>query len=272
MPEAKAHIKAVVFDLDGTLYLGGSALPGAADIVRQLHGLCPIWYLTNNTSRTPEQYSLKLKGMGFPAEVHHIISPLLSVVAQLHHDGLRKLWVLANTSVLSWLDHHLQGVDLHAAIDNTELVLLTYDDNLQYQSLCEVAWRLQREGVKYWATHLDKVCPASPGPVPDVGSLIELFAASTGRRPERILGKPDPRLLKLVTAQASLDMSDILFIGDRLYTDYELARAAGCHFALTLTGETRRADLDKMDAPPTIVISQLSELYQHFTFGEEKKS
>jgi len=264
---AKTRIKAVVFDLDGTLYLGGAALPGAAEVVKSISQRCPVWYLTNNTSRTPEQYSLKLKGMGFPAEVHHVITPLLSAVALLHHQGNRKLWVLANAGVLSWLDHHLQGVDLRSPLDTTELVLLTYDDNLQYQSLCEVAWRLQREGVQYWATHPDKVCPASPGPIPDVGSYIELLASATGRRPERILGKPDPRLLTLVTAHKNYDVSELLFVGDRLYTDYELARSAGCHFALTLTGEAKRTDLANLENPPAVVVDNLAELGEHFEFG-----
>ncbi len=262
----KPQVKAVVFDLDGTLYLGGSPLPGAVEAVKRITRQCPVWYLTNNTSRTPEQYLLKLKGMGFPAELHHVITPLLSVVAQLHHEGFRRLWVLANTGVLGWLDHHLQGVDLRAPIDSTELVLLTYDDNLQYASLCEVAWRLQHENVRYWATHPDKVCPATPGPIPDVGSFMELFASATGRRPERLLGKPDARLLSLVTAHAGFAVSEVLFVGDRLYTDYELARNAGCHFALTLTGETKRADLAGLAQPPSVVVERIEELGNYFDF------
>lgn len=264
---AKRSVRAVVFDLDGTLYLGGNPLLGAPEAVRRIAQRCPVWYLTNNTSRTPEQYQLRLKGMGFPVENGHVISPLLSVVAQVHHEGIRHLWAMANSSVYSWLDHHLGNVDLHAPIDDTELVLLTYDDTVTYASLCEATWRLQRPGVKYWVTHPDKVCPSTPGPVPDVGSLVELFACATGKRPEKVLGKPDPRLLSLVTAHQDYAASDILFVGDRLYTDYALAQAAGCQFALTLSGETRRGDLEALSEPPSVVVNGVGELEEHFEFA-----
>jgi ribonucleotide monophosphatase NagD (HAD superfamily) len=70
-----------------------------------------------------------------------------------------------------------------------------------------------------------------------------------------------------VAAQTGATPSEILFVGDRLYTDYELARNAGCHFALTLTGETRRADLAALSEPPDVVVESLSGLSAHFDFG-----
>lgn len=261
-------VKAVVFDLDGTLYLGGQVLPGALLAVQNLETRCPVRFLTNNTSRTPEQYQAKLNDMGFAVKTEQILSPLLAVIAHLQKQPrLQQVWALGNAEVLAWLESQAPDVVWNASLPQTDLVLLTYHDSLNYKDLCEVTWRLQRSEVAYWATHPDKVCPALPGSIPDVGSFIELLASATGRRPERVLGKPEPYLLEQVARNLNCAMSDILYVGDRLYTDYELALRSGCQFALTLTGETVRADLEAMSQPPAVVVEHLGELGRFFTFA-----
>jgi hypothetical protein len=56
---------------------------------------------------------------------------------------------------------------------------------------------------------------------------------------------------------------EILFVGDRLYTDFELAKRAGCRFVLPLCGETKRTDVDALECKPEFVVNNVSEIDCH---------
>lgn len=234
-PIAWESIDAVVFDLDGTLYLGDKLLPNALDLVRQAQSNAQCYFLSNNTSKTPESTFAKMQNLGLPVELTQVLSPLHTLVSHIVQAQLQKCWVLANDEVLAWLQQTLPQVEFKAARSHTELVVLAYDDTLTYQDLCEVAWRLQ-DGAQYWITHPDYLCPHPQGYVPDVGGLVELFATCTKRRPELVLGKPSAMALESVLHQFKAER--VLFIGDRLYTDWKLAQNVGCQFRLSLAGET----------------------------------
>ena len=231
-------VDAVVADLDGTLYLGEQVLPGAREFVRNVQTKAPLFFLSNNTSKTPQATLEKLLRLKFPVHTDQLLSPLHSLVDHVQASALKHLWVLANPDVLAWLTQQLPNVELRAERVRTECVVLAYDNTLDYADLCEVGWRLQ-DGAKYWITHPDYVCPDPQGPVPDVGGLVELFAVGTGRRPELVFGKPNPQVLAKIFA--TYEPARVLFVGDRLYTDYALARQAGCQFRLVLSGETTEA-------------------------------
>lgn len=54
-------VKAVVFDLDGTLYLSGRPYPKAVKTVNNVAKHVPVYYLSNNTSKSPVFYENRLK-------------------------------------------------------------------------------------------------------------------------------------------------------------------------------------------------------------------
>lgn len=238
------QVDVVVADLDGTLYLGDSPLPGAIDFVRSCPK--PLFFLSNNTSKTPQHTLEKLHSLGFPAQQEQILSPLHSLIAGIRTAGYQRLWVMANRSVMQWLREALPEREWKAPRSSTECVVITYDDECTYSDMCEVAWRLQ-DGATYWITHPDLVCPAQQGPMPDVGSFIELWYAATGRKPGRCFGKPNCDVLNPILETYSPQRT--LFLGDRLYTDWALAKHVGCQFRLLLTGETTPKDWEQLHAP-----------------------
>ena len=138
---AKVNIQAAVFDLDGTLYLGGSVLPGALEVVRQIAQQCPVWFLTNNTSRTPQQYVDKLNAMGFSVNISQIVTPLQAVVSTLLSQPYQSVWAMANPAVQAWLAAQVPVIQWNPSVEQTELVLLTYPDSCTYSDLCEATCR-----------------------------------------------------------------------------------------------------------------------------------
>ena len=106
-----------------------------------------------------------------------------------------------------------------------------------YNKLKIVSFLLQNDPqIKYVATHPDDVCPTNYGNIPDVGSFIKLIETTTGRKPEKIFGKPNIEILSPVISK--FQKEEIALVGDRLYTDKLLADSAGIDFILVLSGET----------------------------------
>ena len=252
------QIKAVVFDLDGTLYLSGKPYPRAVETVRAVAEKVPVYYLSNNTSKSLVFYTNRLLRMGLPIQNHQsILSAMTFALSEIHKRGIKNIYLFANPEVEEWVASEDPSLNLHAPLDKTELVLVAYHSSFNYRDLCEVSWRLER-GADFWVTHADFVCPDELGPIPDIGSFMAMFKATTGREPSHIFGKPNPEMLSPLTE--TLKPEEILFVGDRLYTDFELAIRAGCHFALVLCGETKARDVQRLARQPDIIAEQVSDI------------
>lgn len=254
---AHKPVKVVVFDLDGTLYLSGRPYPGAVDTVKRVASKVPVYYLSNNTSKSPVFYENRLNVMGLPLRDGGIISALTLSLAAIHEKGLKNVYFFANPEVYEWFAAQDPSLNLRPAVEDTELVLVAYHNSFDYRELCELSFRVQR-GIPFWVTHTDFVCPDARGPVPDIGSFMALLKTAYDVEPERSFGKPNPAMLSgLLKTYAP---EEILFVGDRLYTDFELAKRSGCRFVLPLCGETKRSDVEKLDVKPEYVVESVKDI------------
>jgi NagD protein len=112
------------------------------------------------------------------------------------------------------------------------------------------------------ATHPDLVCPTDePTVLVDCGSICACLSAATERTPV-VLGKPDPRILLDVATKHGLAPAELAMVGDRLYTDIAMAKAAGSLAVLVLTGEATADQAADCPAPPDLIASDVGE------FGE----
>ena len=149
-------------------------------------------------------------------------------------------------------------MDLSLTADHPDFAVLGFDTTLTYAKLWKLC-DLLAAGVPYIATHPDINCPTETGSMPDIGSMIEMIAASTGRRPDTIIGKPHPPIVAALAEKLGLPVRDLCMVGDRLYTDIALGKT-GCATVLVLSGETRREDLDGSPFQPDFVLANLAEL------------
>ena len=254
---AHKPVKVVVFDLDGTLYLSGRPYPGAVDTVKRVASKVPVYYLSNNTSKSPVFYENRLNVMGLPLRDDGIISALTLSLTAIHEKGLKNVYFFANPEVFEWFAAQDPSLNLRPSVTDTELVLVAYHNSFDYRELCELSFRVQR-GIPFWVTHTDFVCPDARGPVPDIGSFMALLKTAYGVEPERSFGKPNSAMLSgLLKTYAP---EEILFVGDRLYTDFELAKRSGCRFVLPLCGETKRSDVEKLDVKPEYMVESVKDI------------
>lgn len=87
------------------------------------------------------------------------------------------------------LKEELCAMGLRISEEAPDYVLIAYDTTLDYAKMTRVC-DLVRDGLPYVATHPDFNCPTETGFAPDIGAIIAFIEASTGRRPDIILGKP----------------------------------------------------------------------------------
>ena len=85
----------------------------------------------------------------------------------------------------------------------------------------------------------------------DCGSIQQCIEAATGRRPDKVLGKPDPTMLQEIMHRHGLRPEQMAMVGDRVYTDMAMARNAGATGILVLSGETTRETLQACPASQT---------------------
>ncbi len=145
-----------------------------------------------------------------------------------------------------------------------EMVVLGFDTTLTYHKL----WRLcdlVRAGLPYIATHPDLNCPTKGGFMPDIGAMIAFVQTSTGRLPDKVIGKPNRTIIDELSNRLHMPLEHLAIIGDRLYTDIALGETTGITTILVLSGETQLADLDSTPFKPDYVFNHIGEVAHFLT-------
>jgi 4-nitrophenyl phosphatase len=253
-----SQTRCFLLDLDGTIFLGDHLLPGAREFFQHLdeHGLQYL-ILSNNSSRTRLEYAEKLRrlGLNLPEEKFLISGEATATYLKKRKPGAR-LYVVGTPALEQ--EFVRQGFTLTG--DAPDFAVLGFDTTLTYaklRRLCE----LLAAGTPYIATHPDVNCPTGTGFMPDIGATIELVAASTGRRPDVIVGKPYAPMVEAVKERLGVPVENMCMVGDRLYTDIALGRT-GLATVLVLSGETRREDLAGSAWQPDYVVENLAGLLE----------
>ena len=248
--------KIVFLDLDGTVYMGDTLIPGAKDFLHYLreHGI-RAYFLSNNSSRSKREYAAKLTGLGIPASVEDILLSTDGVIAWLKARGVTDIYAVGTRSMLEMMEQ--SGLRVDAA--DPAFVVLGFDRELTYAKLQKAALYLQR-GIELLATHPDLVCPTPDGPIPDVGAMLALFEKATGKTAKLIFGKPSVEMVSHILDRHGAAPSEAVMIGDRLYTDMELARRVGCDSILVLSGEAQEGDLEDLSWEPSLVVENLGAI------------
>ena len=271
--------KAFVCDLDGTLFMGANPIRSAVDFVIEStkSGRFAFYYLTNNTSKCPEEYMEKIAGAAIPVSSGQILTPLITLEAYIREQGFRSVYLIASAKVTAYLAARLADTDVRFEYDPeaNELIALTYDRELSYDKLAKATqlWNMRncppgpmcpvrtanRAPVDFVATHPDACCPSERGPIPDIGGMMKFLEITNGMRPSHVFGKPSQTLLAPVLARFKPE--EIAVVGDRLYTDKAIADNAGVDFVCVLSGETTTDDLASYEGtPPAAVVETFDRI------------
>lgn len=256
--------KIFFFDLDGTIYLGDVLLPGARKILSILEKKGIVTYfLSNNSSRSKQDYVHKLSGLGIKTETERILLSTDGVIAYLKNLERADLYVVGTPSMVEMFTE----AGFETASPKPRFVILGYDTELNYEKIKKAALYLKK-GAGLIATHPDMVCPTPDGPVPDVGSFLAMFEAATGIAPVKIFGKPGTVMVEHILRSHGVTADEVVMVGDRLYTDKKLADNLGCDFICVLSGETTRRDIKKLNDPPALTVENVGRLAEMIEKGQ----
>ncbi len=250
-------VSTVLLDLDGTIYVGDSLIPGVVDVLSLMNDAgISIYFLSNNSSKNKIDYVERLSRMGLEVNAEQIVLSTDAVLDFLERGGVHRVHVLGTSSFKKIF------LDSGFSIDdpNPEYVIVGYDTELNYQKIV-AACKYINEGVDIIATHCDLYCPSEFGPIPDIGALIEMLRLTTGRSPSRVFGKPNIEMISPLLRGIGRNMDDLLMIGDRLHTDVKMAKNISCRSLLVLTGEATREDVEVSDIQPDYVLNSLGDVY-----------
>ena len=254
------QIRGFLLDMDGTVYLGTRLLPGALEFLAYTRDVgIPRLFLTNNSSKDRDAYAAKLNSLGIEATPDDIFT---SGEATARY--LRARWPEGTPIALFGtpeLERTFRQFGFTLTIDDPALVVLGYDKTITYEKLV-VLCDLVRAGLPYIATHPDYNCPVEGGFEPDIGAMMALVEASTGRKADVIIGKPHAPIVEMAADKLGLPVEALCMVGDRLYTDIAMGQTAPLHTALVLSGETRRDDLAASPFVPDYVFENLGELLE----------
>ena len=252
-----SDVKCFLLDMDGTFYLGGQLIDGSLEFIdRVLATGRDFMFLTNNSSHNAQFYVQKLAGMGLNIDRSRVMTSGEATCEKLRelYPG-KRAFVLGNEFLRA--EFAEAGITVDEA--NPEIVVIGFDTTLTYakmQAVCDFV----RAGLPYIATHPDFNCPTETGFMPDIGAIIAFIEASTGRRPDLTVGKPNTGIVEAVLRRTGLRTDELAMVGDRLYTDIETGLRSGMLSILVMSGETTEQMLSDSLIRPDLTFGRLSDM------------
>ena len=178
-----------------------------------------------------------------------------------HWPEARKLFLLGTPSMISQFEEAGFISCTDSPDDVPDVVVAAFDMTLQYSRLCRCAWWVSHRDIPYIATNPDWVCPTDERTIlVDCGSICACIEGATGRRPDVVIGKPNPDILLGVLGRRGLAPEQAAMVGDRLYTDVKTALNAGACGVLVLSGESTMETVAASDDVPTLICADIEEL------------
>jgi len=256
MDSSLEGIKAIFLDLDGTIYLGGELIEGALSFLGRLKDSgIRRFFLSNNSSKSVDQYLVKLQSLGIPSTEEDVLLSTHDLLSWLNNEGVKETYLVGTEGMREMLE----SVGISTQSESPQYVVLGYDTEITYEKLSTASIHLHK-GVPMVASHPDVVCPSPEGGLPDTGAYMDLFEATTGVRPVHVCGKPNAGMILHKVEELGLRPEQCAMVGDRLYTDIEMADRAGVHGILVLSGEATMDDLEKSSQRPSLVVESVASL------------
>ncbi|MBA0124535.1 TIGR01458 family HAD-type hydrolase [Haloechinothrix sp. YIM 98757] len=225
-----ATVRAVLLDIEGTVYSGDGLVPGAAEALAWLRERdIPVRFVTNIDSRSPATIVDQLVDFGLDVSESEVFTPIAAARAALDGDHRARVYPLVNVAV-----HGLLG-GLVTSPPYTHVLVGDCREVLSYEALDE-AFRAVRDGAELVALQRSRYYKRADGDHIDAGAIVAALEHATGTQ-ARVLGKPSTEFFALAAASAGVDVSQCLVLGDDALSDVAGGRAAGARSVQVRTGK-----------------------------------
>ena len=255
-------MRGAIIDLDGTVYVGGVVVDGVDAGLQALREAgYAILFFSNNPVMDETTYVSHLQNMGVdarPGETCSSGTATIEVLTERHPD--EAILCLGADSVCEQLRD--AGLVVTDDPDECEVLLASWDPQFNYESMRRALVAADEE-TPFYGTDPDRTFQVSGDElVPGSGAVIGAVAATIGREPDDIFGKPSTTAQRVALDRLGVPPDECLIIGDRLDTDLEMGRRAGMTTVLVLTGVTDRAAVERASFDPDYIIDDIGDIDQ----------
>ena len=241
------RISAIISDLDGVAYRGDAPIPHAVRAFQYWHeqGL-PYAFVTNNSTKSAEEFAAKLKGMDIPVTPDRIVTTSTAVAERLNETipSKARVMVIGARSLVAAVE--ARGFEI--ADTDVSAVVAGLDRAFTFDKLQKAQTALLG-GARFFGTNPDRMLPHGDGYEPGAGSILAAIETASGVAP-LVIGKPQPDLIRMALEVLGSDPETTFMLGDQIETDIIAGQAAGLKTILVRTGVPSRevpgvtADID----------------------------
>ena len=251
--------KLVVFDMDGTLYIGNRLFDFTEELLASIKRAGKRYlFITNNSSKSVSAYVEKLQRLGIRAATDDFLTSSQATAWYLKKNYPDKILYVCGTESLK-AELKDNGFEITEDTEKAECIVMGFDTELTFKKLDDVSKMLCTKDLPYIATNPDYVCPTEYGSVPDCGSICDMIFNATCKRPF-VIGKPSPLMIRLAMEKEGCSPLETAVIGDRIYTDIKSGLNAGALSVLVMSGETTPEILEKSADKPDIVLENAGQI------------
>lgn len=256
----------VLTDCDGVLWLGSERIPGADVALNTFRNLGKkIFYVTNNSTKSRDEYVDKFKKLGFKASEEEILSSSFLTARYLNDVGFKKkAYVFGTSGITKELDKVGIGYtevgpdpmvcDIGTLVNSkTKLdpdvgaVIVGYDEHISFPKMLKAASYLKNPDCLFIATNTDQVFPLKSNLViPGAGCMVAAVQCCAGRKP-KVIGKPGDYVKDYLIKKHNINPQRTLMIGDRGNTDILLGTLCGFKTLMVLTGVSSFMDIEQWE-------------------------
>jgi 4-nitrophenyl phosphatase len=227
------EFSAVLSDLDGIVYRGEEAVPGATERFNRWHaqGL-PYCFITNNAEKSSSDFADKIRRLGIPCSARQVVTSgdvALDFVRSRYAAGTR-LYVIGSQS----LKDRVAEAGFTLAEEAAQVVLVALDRQFNY-AMMTAAVRNVLAGAELIGTNPDLIRPVADGFEPGAGAIVQSIAAATGVS-ATFLGKPAPAIVLTAMERLGVQPGAAIMLGDQLDTDILAAQRAAVRAVFVETG------------------------------------
>ena len=232
-------IKAVVFDLDGTIYFGNRLADKAGEVVNKLRDQgVKVCFLTNNSRLRRFDIYKKLLDFSLELEIQDVYSSSYLVGRYLKESSFTSAYVLGEKGLIQEIE------DFGVKIDecDPDCVVIGYDRTIDYQKIT-VSFKHIMNKKPFIACNLDKNYPVESVLLPGCGAMVGAITGCTGFTPDVIVGKPALYPLEVICADIGVSIDEVMVVGDNIESDIAMAKSAGCKSCLIVSEDIDAACL-----------------------------
>ncbi|GAV22608.1 HAD-IIA family hydrolase [Carboxydothermus pertinax] len=214
-------IKALVFDIDGTVSYGNKIIDGSLEVFNwcKKKGL-KVLFLSNSSKNSRNSIYKKLINMGFEVQEHEVMNCSLAAVYYFQRKKINKVFVFGSDELKMELLKN--GIQVLENLNLTKYILLGYMEDYTFKDIITISDEIYL-GKRVIACNKDRNYPTEEGILkPALGAVVSAIEFSTDKK-IKYIGKPNKFILEILLKENNLNFNDVMIVGDCFESDIKLA-------------------------------------------------